>query len=141
MVGTTLLIIALLVVGVAAFTLPLLAPWPLQLRWVVALGADPSPLLAPSSFGCVFGEVTVELCAADLGVIALSDEPGSLDLLWVGGWQATEGTAGAAVVEAWREAHTPLLLIDAGGHLSLHGPGGAIGGLRARTGRSAPITG
>jgi hypothetical protein len=131
------MVIVLILVGVTAViaiaAVPFLLPWPQQVRWLVASTTVPDPV------GMSLGGYPLRMREVAVGDVDPSAERVTVELVEISppgrprryvlsGDAAT--LAATARLNRWAAAHTPLLLVaDADGDSSLHGPAHAVVGL------------
>ena len=132
------MVVVLILAGVAALlaiaTVPLLLPWPQQIRWLLASTAIPDPFamsVVPDPL--TLREVTVGYVhgSAERVAVALTE----ISPVATPSWYVIPASAATleqvARLQRWSVAHSPLLLItDPDGGASLHGPSHAVVGLR-----------
>jgi hypothetical protein len=131
------MVIVLILVGIAAaFALaavPLLLPWPKQLRWLLASTSVPDPMgMSAGPYPLMLREVTVaEVHRSGEGVaVELAEISHATPSFYV--LPAGAATADAvACLDHWSVQQVPLLLVvDADSDVSLHGSVDTVVGLR-----------
>jgi len=140
--AAVLLLISGLGAAVALSVVPLLLPWPQQVRCLVASANIPDPVAPPLGGGApiwrsvTVGRVRHTAVGAEIEIVDVpSVHASSVYLAPLSGV-----TSAAADLEGWAAAHTPLLLLllTGAGEASLHGPVSALVGLR-RAGACDPV--
>jgi hypothetical protein len=129
-----ILIVAGLAAVVVATLAPFFLPWHQRLRWLIAASTVPDPCGLASMPWSGLEELAVKTVSPYRGgllIVAESGPAGSPRWLWLD----CVTTQDAAHLEWSAAAGVPLLLIgDAGGGLSLHGPTWSVSGLQGRRG-------
>ena len=132
--------IVLILAGVAALivvaAVPFLLPWPQHLSWFVASSAFPDPVaMSLGGYLLAMREVAVgdvDPSAERIAVELIETSPRDRPRSW---WYVLSDVGATPIatarLERWSAARTPLLLVaDADGETSLHGPSHAVVGLR-----------